>query len=502
MKNTFLILFCLSSIFCHAQIKIEERAELPYEKDNLVDFFKPRGEKGILQVVLDSDMDEGKITIRTQTYDTNFRFLNEYFISIPNTRFAIQSLDFIDEKVHLTLNEDNEFLRYIIYDFETGDTSIFDYKAQEKNKTFTTKFNRNRLYIVERSKKAVNLVIWDLKTKEQIKRPLKPSDVKAKDFAVQGFYFPDAELDSEDIFILGSIRLDKSTAISKLYHLHPDGIMDETMLSSAEMPYAKDISILWVPDSESYLLFGSYGEASSTMGLFMGKLEKEEFEIVKKYSFGEDFDSLMASMPNLTQKWNSWLKKRAHKKGEEFELDLLTISHPITRLDDGGYLWVAELFHPTTIPIPSGPGPNGSRTYTEVFDGYQTTHAIVARIDLQGELLWDRAFYVLPSLKPLTPHRFLSIILSDNQVNFIYQKSRYLKDRSYNFEGTNLYQSEDMEIITDEDDKTMNVSALSIEAWYGDYLLASGYQKIKNKEKSDKSRKVFSINKLKIEKKS
>lgn len=500
MKNTFLLLLCLVSFLGEAQIKIIERAELPYEKDYDKILFEPNGEKGILQFAIEDDYREALIKVRTQTYDTNLSFVREDFISIPNERFEIHDAEYIDGKLHLKLNDDDEFLRYVIYDPETGDTTVLNYKAQPKNKSFFTRFNRNKLYIFERSKKTINMAIWDLETGEQTKRPLKPRDVKAKHFLIQGVYFPADDVSNEDIFILGYIRVNRGNYINKLYHLHPDGIMDETLLSSAEMPVAKDISILWVPDSDRYLLFGSYGERTTTSGLFLGKLENEEFEIIQKYTFGEDFDSLLVAMPKLTQKWKNWLKKRAHKRGEKFELDLLTISHPITRLDDGGFLWVTELYHPTYRQVPTT-GANGTVTYTSQFDGYQTSHAVLARIDSQGKLLWDRAFGMMPLEKPYFPKRFLTIKLSDDQVNFLYQRGRYMEDRSYDFAGKKLFESEQMQILTDEDEKASYSSKLDLKPWYGEYFIAAGYQKIKNKEDRDKSRKVFSINKLKIQKK-
>jgi hypothetical protein len=498
MKKILSLALCLSSFLTYSQIDIVNRIELPREKEYDRIFFEPIGEKGILQLAVEDDRREDLLKVRVQTYDSNLTFISEDMLKIENEVFELREMEFIEGKLHINLEDDAELLRYVIYDPLTGDTTQLDYTAQRKNRGLFTRFHRNKLYIFESSKKLINLVIWDLETGEQFKRPLKPRDVKTKHFGIEGVYFPDSELDLDDIFILGRLRIGRRNYINKLYRLHPDGIMDETLITNSQLPNVEDLSILQVPNTDRFLVFGSYGERGRTSGLFLGQMEKEEFQLIQRYGFGEDFDSLMTSMPKFSQMWQKWRKRRAHKKGEEFELDLLTTSHPILQLEDGGFLWVTELYQPTYRQVPTA-GANGTTTYTQVFDGYQTTHAVLARINSDGQMVWDRAFNVLPLEKPYRVKRFLTIEFDEQQINFIYQRGRYLQDRAYDYDGNKVYQSEEMQLLTDEDERTSHGSILTMSKWYGPYLVAYGYQRIKNKEDRDKSRKVYSINKLRIQ---
>lgn len=498
MRKTLIFLFCFGSFFSYSQIDIVNRIELPTEKDFDEVIFEPIGENGILQLAIEDDRREDLLKVRIQTYDTNLNFLSEDLVKIENEIYELRNVEFIEGKLHINMEDNSDLLRYVIYDPLTGDTTQLDYTAQPKNRSLFTRFHRNKLYIFEASKKFINLVVWDLATGEQNKRPLKPRDVKAKHFGIEGIYFPSGAVEIDDIFILGRIRASRRNYINKLYRLHPDGILDETLITGPKLPNVEDLSILLVPETDRFLVFGSYGKKGQTSGLFIAQMENEEFQLIERYGFGEDFDSLMAAMPKLTKMWTNWRKKRAHKKGEDFDLDLLTTSHPIVQLEDGGFLWVTELYHPTYYSVPNH-GPNGTVTYTRVFDGYQTTHAILARIDANGKLVWDRSFSVLPLEKPFRVKRFLTIEYDEERINFMYQRGRYLEDRAYDYSGTKVYESEKMQLLTDENEKTNHASILTLSKWYGDYLVAYGYQRIRNKEDRDKSRKVYSINKIRIQ---
>jgi|GEM_PF-3606157 len=490
------LLFCFN--LASAQVEILKRLELPLE-DNYDEInFEPIGEAGILQIATAVEMMADLLDVRVQHYDSNLVFLSEKSVKIPNKRLDLSDLFYDQGKLHIVLKDDGDFVRYVIFDLETSDTVQVDYRAQKRNYSCLVRHHQGKIYIFEIGKKAINLVVHNIETGKRNKRPLNPRNVKPKHFSITETFFPEQDSEDEDIFFVASIRLSRGVYAKKLLHLHPDGILDETPLTSVDLPEVHDLSMIKTQFDNQYLIFGSYGNRDMSNGLFMGSINRETFTLKAKYSYGEDFDSLLTTMPKLTQRWQKWRKKKANKRGEEFDLQVRTISHPIEQLDDGGFLWVSELYHPVYRQVPNH-GPNGAITYTNYFDGFQTTHAVVARIDASGNLLWDRAFSVVPLQTPYRVRRFLTIEFDGEQINFIYQRGRNLHDLAYNYNGERVYSSKEMQILTDLDEKTKHANQMTLSRWYGNRLVAYGYQKIKNTENRKKSRKVYSVNKIVIQ---
>ena len=81
--------------------------------------------------------------------------------------------------------------------------------------------------------------------------------------------------------------------------------------------------------------------------------------------------------------------------------------HELLPQPDGGYVLVAEVYYPhyrynsygsyagplTMARQPRSPAPLAYGN-TRVFDGYQTTHALVCGFDRAGNLIWDNTFVV------------------------------------------------------------------------------------------------------------
>ncbi len=488
------LLLCLN---LNGQIEILERTELPYEKDLDMVFFEPIGEKGIVQIATEEDKREDLLKCRIQYYDTNLTLYREEVFKVDFDGFVLSQEEVLDGKLHLTLADGGEYIRYVSFDLESGDTLTLNYKAQPKNKTLTWEYHDNKYYIIESGKRSVNLFVEDLLTRERTKRPINPIDVKPKDFLVRELLFPDG---GNDLFFLVAVKISRMEFVNRLYHLHEDGIIDETFISNPKLPTIKNISILRLPGNDRFKLFGAYGNDGKTTGIFFGELDHSEFILSKRYNFLEDFDSINHLDGRLDKLLYKYEKKRAERRGETQELDALTTSHPIKRLNDGGYLWISEFYTPIYINIPMR-GPNGMTTHQRSFQGYQTFSAIIARLDSNGEKLWDRSIRVLPYETPFYIKKYLIVNYGEDQINFIYQRARYVRDRAYNYDGKLLFQSSsESQLLSEDQEKAKNSSNMRIDSWYADRLVAYGYQKIKNKEDRSKSREVFSINKMVIKK--
>ncbi|MCR9155043.1 MAG: hypothetical protein NXI09_13120 [Bacteroidetes bacterium] len=504
MKRIYLscLFFCFS-LSLLAQLQIVDRIELPYgEKEYDEIFFEPIGKDGILQFAMAFHKNEDLLKVRVQHYDTSLSLLEENHFAVDIENYRYTSREFINGELHLTLMDGDEYLRYVVYNPLTKDTITFNYQAPKENEFLIGQFHNNKFYIVERVDDrvgSINISTYDFTTKQWFRRPFKPLNVDIDKLEVERLYFPESNFgQTESLFIKVSIKIKRKFYVNHLYQLHEDGILDEYILSNKEMEQVRNITIIERENSPNLDIIGTYGEEGLQYGIFSGEINRRGFEPKSRYGFGEGFDSLVVDTTGFFGYFNKRAKRKARKKGEEFKRAMSTTSHPVIRLKDGGFLWVAEVYHATYVQVPVYSA-NGV-SYRNQFDGYQTTAGLVMRFNAEGQKIWDRNFLVYPLVKPFRVRRFLNIDLQEDHINFVYQYGRGLSERTYSFEGELLHESDKMPLVLSPDEKARYSSRVNTESWYDQYLVTYGYQKIKNKENRKKSRRIYSINKLIIEK--
>lgn len=185
--------------------------------------------------------------------------------------------------------------------------------------------------------------------------------------------------------------------------------------------------------------------------------------------------------------------------------------HELLPQADGGYVLVAEVYYPHyrynsygsySAPFNGGIGYYGTGYYgygygnSRVFDGYQTTHALVCGFDRAGNLLWDNTFVVenlrrsnleeAVRLQPLPDGRLVLAYLDE-------EKLRYkLVNRA---ESSSNDQHVPIQTGSDAADSTEHVSDTSqadLLPWFGSRFVATGYQRVRVEHGPE--REVFFLN--------
>src|SRR5690606_24529791 len=169
---------------------------------------------------------------------------------------------------------------------------------------------------------------------------------------------------------------------------------------------------------------------------------------------------------------------------------------------DDGYLFLGEAYYPTYRTETYTTYVNGQpvQSTRQVFDGYQYTHAVLAKFSKEGDIIWDQIFEMNPSYKPMAVTRFIRIAKgSQDALNLVFANRNTIVSKSFSFDGEVIYDKTSEPIETNIEGDQTKRSFSRINYWYDDYFLAYGSQVIKNKEEEKKKRTVYFISKIKFE---
>ena len=187
--------------------------------------------------------------------------------------------------------------------------------------------------------------------------------------------------------------------------------------------------------------------------------------------------------------------------------------HELLPQPDGGYVLVAEVYVPHyRYNSYGGYGgsytPYGNQFYspysgaggygnTRVFDGYQTTHAVVCGFDRGGNLVWDNTFVVenlrrgeleeTVRLQTLGDGRFVLAYLDENKLRY---KVVNRADNSPNDQHVLIQTA--AAPATPETERPTQTTQTDLLPWYGTRFVASGYQHVRVEHGRD--RDVFFLN--------
>ena len=161
--------------------------------------------------------------------------------------------------------------------------------------------------------------------------------------------------------------------------------------------------------------------------------------------------------------------------------------------DGTDYFYLGEAYFPTYTTAHIG------NMVTTTFNGYAYTHAVLAKFNEQGNLLWDNCFKMEPDRLPMYVKRFISGTMMGKDVKLIFTDGKWLVSKLFkNSDGTILQDRKTERLETADADETVKkVSSSNSLHWYDDNFIVYGTQIVKNKETGER-RKVFSITKYTI----
>ncbi|WP_210520481.1 hypothetical protein [Hymenobacter terricola] len=182
--------------------------------------------------------------------------------------------------------------------------------------------------------------------------------------------------------------------------------------------------------------------------------------------------------------------------------------HELLPQADGGYVLVAEVYYPHYRynsygsyigPVNSLGNQYGTSPYasSRVFDGYQTTHALVCGFDRAGTLLWDNIFVVENLRRSELEEAIRLQALPDGRLVLAYLDEEKLRYKLIS--GAESAPNDQQVLIqTGSGDTTSgaehasDTSQADLLPWFGSRFVATGYQRVRTEHGKD--REVFFLN--------
>jgi hypothetical protein len=245
--------------------------------------------------------------------------------------------------------------------------------------------------------------------------------------------------------------------------------------------------------------------SSGSEGLFFCKIKNKEVDFFKFYNF-LDLDNFLSYLPEKRIEKIEKKKNRKAERGKELTLTYRIAPHEVMQLPDG-YLFLGEAFYPTyqtqtTTSTSTTNGVTSTTTHTtQVFTGYQYTHAILARFGSGGNLLWDEIFELRSAYKPYKIKRFISIEeKNQDMIKMVFASNNKITTKAVDNNGSLISDFQSEEIETNFKGDKAKRSFSDIDYWYDNYFIAYGQQIIKNTaDETARKRKVYFISKVRYE---
>ncbi len=240
-------------------------------------------------------------------------------------------------------------------------------------------------------------------------------------------------------------------------------------------------------------------------GYFSAKVNKGIAEKVKYYNFS-NFDNAYKYMTdvnalrakNRTDKKEEKLSdKGLHDENNDKTLNLRLLIHDVT-LNHGQLVLVSEAYSPeylTSTQMSYDYYGRAFPTTYETFNGFRYSHAFVAGFDSSGNMTWNNGMEMRDILTKYLNRKLNCIFEGEETVLF------------YNANNKVAFKKIDGNTIVDNTAYTTLPSRLgtdqfldeylgTMEYWYDDYFIATGYESIRNNFMENNKRNVFYITKL------
>lgn len=498
-KYLFALIGLLMIQSVNSQLKYEKRIEFELKDGYADEKMFTFGERGLL-------MRSKKIERVENDEEWKFDFYSTDITLETTKTFRVDRKYYLDETTQIN-GRLHSFFRnkkgeYALHSIDSKTMEEFVVKGSFPKKTwvqemliigdyahFYTRFKKRELYLYSLN--------W--KTGESKKTPINIPNYKTKSLSLlrmQQF----EETDELLVFVRAVSGMKTNEIVVVRYDSQGNYLERFLLTEDVERNF---ISISASPIGDKHYVFtGTYSsnKTNSSQGLYFCESENGKMNYVEYYNFA-DLENFFTYISDRKQEKIEKKKERKKKKGRELKFKYLIADHPVIVLDEG-YLFIGEAYYPTYRTETYTTYSNGvAVTQTrQVFDGYQYTHAVVTRYNKYGEMVWDQIFEMYPSYKPFFVKRFISIAEGDQDaLNLVFASRSRIVSKSFSYEGEVISDRTSDPIETGLDGDKTKWSNSNVDYWYDDYFIAYGRQKIKNKEKGQRKRFVYFVNKIKFE---
>ncbi len=501
-------IFLLLSYLCHVslgQVSYENRLEIElkdeYENEKVHEF----AEKGFLISAVNSKSKGKEDEWKFESFDTDLKAIDEKHLFI-NDDLRLDETVSTQVRLHALFKDKKG--NYELLSIDAGGLAHERVSGSFMKKAYVRDMAvlGDYAFFNASIKGTPYLFSINWKTGEQKLIPISVLNVKPKKLKILGFQYIE---ESSEMLLFVNYEAVKNETDLYMVKLNPNGEKD------AEYNLSKEIDQNLVSATASYLstnnfvITGTYSSksTSSSEGIYFAQVYKDEIGFINFYNY-LDLENFLNYLPEKRQKKLENKKERKEKRGKEYTRNYLMVSHEILNLKDG-FIQLGEAYYKTyrTETYTTTQVVNGvtqTRTETrQVFDGYQYTHAILAKFNINGELVWDQTFEMWPTYKPFTVKRFISVSdVTENSINMVYLSRNRIHSKAFDYNGEVLLDRESEVLETEfSGDELKGMAITNIDYWYDNYFIAFGTQKIINKgdKEVDRKRKVFFVSKIKYE---
>jgi hypothetical protein len=182
-----------------------------------------------------------------------------------------------------------------------------------------------------------------------------------------------------------------------------------------------------------------------------------------------------------------------------YSLDYRLLVHPLVS-SNGYYIFLSEAYspeyHTMTQMVYDYYGRAIPSSYS-VFDGFRYSNAFVSAFDSSGTMLWNNGIEMRDILTTYL-NRKVNFYNDSSSIILFYNANSKIAFKI--IQGSTVLENTNFTPIAPKkaSDQLISEYLGSIEPWYGDYFLASGYESIRSNNMEDNKRNVFYLSKLAI----
>lgn len=499
---TFII---LSNIIFSQQLKTtEKRVEIDLKDGRYNETVYTMGKHG---VVVKSISKEGGIKsnlyLHHDVYNADLELYETNPIDFDPSHPIVATFEGEESIYHMAFKRN---LPIYIYQFDVKNktTKRLDIELEGKSSFYSI----HSFYVVGQKAAAIGqgkngavFLFFDLENQTATATPIVVEGYKQRRTAPINLQY----LEGANKFYL-SLRVYKSRLVSFAYLLSIDldGKMAvPQMINEGGEKIIKSITVGAV-GPEEVSIAGSYGSTVTgpNNGIYFASSSDGNITNITTYNF-LDIPNYLSFLPERSQQRIEMKKERKAKRGKELEANQRLVLHDLIAVDKD-FLLITEAYYPTYRTETRTTYANGKQTTTtvQVFDGYQYTHAMIAKFNAKGELLWSQVFKMYLWYKPMVAKTFIRIAAREqNSIQLVYADGRNIYSKSFSFEGEILNEKTSNPINTTNENDKIRGTYSNISFWYDKYFLSYGVQYIKNKDDEDVKRKrtVLFLNKVSFE---
>lgn len=506
--NKKLVLFISAVLIytiCAAQTDKPLRVELEAFPGNPDYEVITAGKYGLLLLnTSDRRTEKGRASYKTIRYDKNLQKSKPKEITVNSLGFYQSHLlaDSLLSLVFFDNDGKNEDALYdiVIINMKSGDERIISGKLPDKSLFKEWKpLNDRYILVTEAPKGKIMLTLVNAISGQSADIPVADGDGSLKAMVAD-------TLLNRVLLLVSSGKNKNEICWLKSYTVEGRQVFSSEVKQEGNKEF-NQMMILPV-DSHHILLAGTYvhqnekinaarAQDQVSTGFFTARVEDS---IVKSIRF-HNFIDHKNFYNYISQEELIKIRKKAEKKGlneNEFSLNYKLLLHPPERIN-GNFILIAEVYNAeyrtvtrTTVDFYGRPMPE---TYT-VFDGYRMLNTLVFAFDDSCHYTWDNNFEMYDLLDfDLYPR--IGMLADSAEMVLAYNNDGKLVYKVID-KGYTLVGPEHIKVETSfNSDKLSEEKKSRLVFWYDDYLLAFGYQQIKNHILPGRNaRSVFYLNKV------